>query len=128
MQKDNACHETKHAHRLQARVLVCRVTVKGAPDEEAVLCTSKATFALKHVETTNSLFIVPGPSQNGAAEDSNIVVAATADAHIELVPTAPRFAALDRVLEVSFMMCAAPSVVACMQRLQCTYQHFLAWT
>lgn len=76
--------------------------MKGTPDEEAVLCTTKATFALKHVETTNSLFIVPGPLQNGAAEGGNVVVAATADAHIELVPTAPRFAALDRVLEVSF--------------------------
>ena len=84
--------------------LGCRVTVKGEPDEEAVLCTSTATFALKHVETTNSLFIVPGPSRNSAAASINVTVAATADAHIELVPTAPRFAALDRVLEVTMTL------------------------
>lgn len=78
-----------------------RVTIKGQPNEKAVLCTSKTTFALKHVETTNTLFIVPRPSQAAAVEASErVTVTATAAAHIEVVPTAPRFAALDRILEV----------------------------
>lgn len=33
--------------------------IKGQPHEDAVLCTSSATYALKHVETTNALLLIP---------------------------------------------------------------------
>lgn len=35
------------------------VVIKGEPDAEAVLCTARRTYALKIVETTNSLLLVP---------------------------------------------------------------------
>ena len=43
------------------------VVVKGAADAEAVLCTGSRTYALKIVETTNSLLLVP-PVQVAAAQ------------------------------------------------------------
>ena len=36
-----------------------RLSIKGAPDEDAVLCSSRATYALKHVETSNLILLVP---------------------------------------------------------------------
>lgn len=36
-----------------------RAAFKGTPDGEAVLCTSNATFAVKTVETTNSILLLP---------------------------------------------------------------------
>ena len=35
------------------------VVIKGAADAEAVLCSATRTYALKIVETTNSLLLVP---------------------------------------------------------------------
>ena len=40
---------------------------KGGPDEEAVLCTSDATYRLKRVETSNTLLLMRGAS--GAIDD-----------------------------------------------------------
>jgi sister chromatid cohesion protein DCC1 len=73
-----------------------RVTMKGLGDEEAVLCTRKATYSIKHVETTNSLFMVPESEQGTGC----VSITATAGAHLELTLTAPRFSVLDRLLEV----------------------------
>ena len=85
--------------------------MKGRPDEEAVLCTRKATYALKHVETTNALFLVPGASSRQAAaacdEGASVTVAATAKAVIEVTPTAPRLGALDRILQVALAVAHA---------------------
>ena len=39
-----------------------RVVIKGTEDAEAVLCTKTATYAIKTVETTNSILLVP-PTQ-----------------------------------------------------------------
>lgn len=85
------------SHWLTQKHCLCSVTIKGRPNEEAVLCTRKGTYAVKHVDTTNSLFLIPP-----AKEDSTdkVTVAATAAAHLELVLTAPRFGALDRILQV----------------------------
>lgn len=50
----------------------CRLCLKGAPDEEAVLCSSSRTFAVKRVETTNLVLLVQqeekGASQGGAPQ------------------------------------------------------------
>lgn len=37
----------------------CRLTLKGAADEEAVLCSSNKTYAVKSVETSNLVLLVP---------------------------------------------------------------------
>lgn len=36
-----------------------RVLIKGGKGDDAVLCTSSKTYALKLVETTNSLLLLP---------------------------------------------------------------------
>ena len=41
---------------------MCSVVIKGEPAAEAVLCSEDRTYALKIVETTNSLLLVP-PAQ-----------------------------------------------------------------
>jgi hypothetical protein len=37
----------------------CSVIIKGTPSSEAVLCTDSTTYALRLVETTNSLLLAP---------------------------------------------------------------------
>jgi hypothetical protein len=39
-----------------------RVVIKGSADDQAVLCTHNKTYALKSVETTNLLLLIP-PNQ-----------------------------------------------------------------
>ncbi|BBM99421.1 sister chromatid cohesion protein DCC1 [Marchantia polymorpha subsp. ruderalis] len=75
------------------------LTIKGGREDEAVLCTSKATFAMKFVSTSNTVLLVP-PSPRGSDgcdaevdEDlprAEVGIVATASGHIELVETAPR--------------------------------------
>uniref|UniRef100_A0A0E0DL87 Sister chromatid cohesion protein DCC1 n=1 Tax=Oryza meridionalis TaxID=40149 RepID=A0A0E0DL87_9ORYZ len=90
-----------------------RVTVRGRPEEEAVLCTPSATYAMKFVGNSNSVFLIPpGESAaptlrpNGADGDDNVASATDAVAsiikvasgNIELVRTAPRLDKLRKLL------------------------------
>ena len=97
------------------------MTLKGRPDGEAVLCTETATYALKTVETTNSLLLVEvswvlsyrisltGPERSvpqadgllGADQAQPIMVAATADRHVDLTQTAPQLDRLSRTMQAS---------------------------
>lgn len=40
-------------------LLFFSVTIRGEHQDEAVLCTDKATFDLKMADTSNSLLLVP---------------------------------------------------------------------
>ena len=40
-------------------LIMCSVTIRGDHQDEAVLCTDKATFDLKMADTSNSLLLVP---------------------------------------------------------------------
>lgn len=83
------------------------MTVRGRPDEEAVLCTPSATYAMKFVGTSNSVFLIP-PGEPSASclrpdctnGDANAVAAAIklAPGNIELVRTAPRLDKLRSLL------------------------------
>uniref|UniRef100_A0ACD6A364 Uncharacterized protein n=1 Tax=Avena sativa TaxID=4498 RepID=A0ACD6A364_AVESA len=88
-----------------------RVTVRGRPEEEAVLCTPSATYAMKFVGTSNSMFLIPpgeavAPSlrPGHANEDATTTSDAAASiikvapGSIELVRTAPRLDKLRRLL------------------------------
>ncbi|KAF8757480.1 hypothetical protein HU200_011005 [Digitaria exilis] len=87
-----------------------RVTVRGRPDEEAVLCTPSATYSMKFVGTSNSVFLIPPgePSASclrpdhtkGDANAADAVAAAIklAPGSIELVRTAPRLDKLRSLL------------------------------
>ncbi|XP_020086475.1 sister chromatid cohesion protein DCC1 [Ananas comosus] len=94
-------------------VLHHRVVVRGQPDEEAVLCTPSATYAMKFVGTSNSVFLIPpGKStpliandvmtdSNGNSIDTPDVVASVfkvAPGNIELVHAAPRLDKLNLLL------------------------------
>jgi sister chromatid cohesion protein DCC1 len=46
---------------LLAEIVASGVVIKGGRDEEAVLCTASKTYALKQVETSNTLLLVPPP-------------------------------------------------------------------
>lgn len=82
---------------------VCRVTIKGNTDQEAVLCTDQATYAMKHVETTNTLFMVSGCEKSHDDRRGTMCVKATSAAHLELTQTAPQLKELDAVLNVGIM-------------------------
>ncbi|TKV90244.1 hypothetical protein SEVIR_9G015900v4 [Setaria viridis] len=87
-----------------------RVTIRGRPDEEAVLCTPSATYSMKFVGTSNSMFLIPPgkPSApclrpdntNGDANAADAVAATikVAPGSIELVRTAPRLDKLRSLL------------------------------
>lgn len=83
-----------------------RLSIKGGADDEAVLCTAKATYAMKFVSTSNTVLLVPprfsinSASDIDFSEDSpvsalttgiegDVSVAATAAGHIELVEISP---------------------------------------
>lgn len=65
-----------------------------------MLCTGKATYALKHVETTNTLYMVPGSDTGGQVDSDRVCVKATAAAHLELTQMAPQLRELDAILRV----------------------------
>ncbi|KAJ1292753.1 hypothetical protein BS78_01G014600 [Paspalum vaginatum] len=84
-----------------------RVIVRGRPDEEAVLCTPSATYSMKFVGTSNSMFLIPPgePSAKYLRPDDTSgnanAVAATiklAPGSIELVRVAPRLDKLKSLL------------------------------
>ena len=76
------------------------VSVKGAAEEEAVLCTSDRTYTLRLAESSNMLLLVPGATLGTDGE--KLSIAASAQEHFELVRAAPR---TDRV---RVMVSAAP--------------------
>ena len=84
--------------RVDARA--CSVSVKGAAEEEAVLCTSDRTYTLRLAESSNMLLLVPGATFGTDGE--KLSIAASAQEHFELVRAAPR---TDRV---RVMVSAAP--------------------
>ncbi|KAF3778765.1 Sister chromatid cohesion protein [Nymphaea thermarum] len=84
------------------------VVIRGEPDEEAVLCTSSKTYALKFVSTSNSVFLVPpnGCHSVGAetetemdVTDSAASVVKLAPGHMELVLVAPKLEKLKTLLK-----------------------------
>ena len=64
------------------------VVIKGGDDDEAVLCTRDVTYAVKRVDSTNTMWLLrPGEREAlvGGREDSVARVAAVANSHLELV-------------------------------------------
>lgn len=50
-------------------LFVYRVTVRGQPDEDAVICTESKTYAIKSVGTSNSVFLIPPSCQFNSFEE-----------------------------------------------------------
>lgn len=81
------------------------MTLRGQPDEDAVLCTASKTYAVKFVGTSNSVFLVPpsdkvSGSCNNKDGDSMVVasVLKVAPGCMELVEIAPKLDELKLLL------------------------------
>ncbi|GAV87673.1 DUF2036 domain-containing protein [Cephalotus follicularis] len=109
--------------KLLPEVLHQRVTLRGQPDEDAVLCTQSKTYAVKFVGTSNSVFLIPPSDDSASCENPQIcdgkdlnqqVVASVikvATGNLELVEVPPRIDKLKFLLsenpyssEDAFMM------------------------
>ncbi|XP_057773609.1 uncharacterized protein LOC130992870 [Salvia miltiorrhiza] len=84
-------------NRLLPEIMNQRVTLRGQPDEDAVLCTSSKTYAVKFVGTSNSVLLIPpsddvSGSCNNKDGDSMVVasVLKVAPGCMELVEVAPK--------------------------------------
>ncbi|KAG0480821.1 hypothetical protein HPP92_011417 [Vanilla planifolia] len=86
-----------------------RVSIRGQPDEDAVLCTPSSTYAMKFVGTSNSVFLIPpGDVSTSNCKDScadgdmnRPVIASVytvAKGNIELIQVAPRLDKLKNLL------------------------------
>ncbi|KAL8500562.1 hypothetical protein ACS0TY_020225 [Phlomoides rotata] len=83
--------------KLLPEILHQRVTLRGKPDEDAVLCTASKTYAIKFVGTSNSVFLIPPsdkvPELCNDKDDDRMVVAPVlkvAPGCMELVESAPK--------------------------------------
>ncbi|CAL9763801.1 unnamed protein product [Musa acuminata subsp. burmannicoides] len=94
-------------------ILHNRVTIRGQTDEEAVLCTPLATYAMKFVGTSNSVFLIPpgepippcmedtcndSKSNTSAAHEVVPSVIKVASSNMELVLVAPHLDKLKSLL------------------------------
>ncbi|KAK9812926.1 hypothetical protein WJX72_005883 [[Myrmecia] bisecta] len=70
------------------------VSIKGSSRTDAVLTTRTATFALKHVETTNALLLIK-PRRDGCQTEPDVRITASAANHWELTQVSGRFETLD---------------------------------
>ncbi|XP_009758567.1 uncharacterized protein [Nicotiana sylvestris] len=96
--------------KLLPDILNQRVTLRGQPDEDAVLCSQSKTYAIKFVGTSNSVFLIPPPDlpiTHGASPNSsekhhdNLTVASVikvVPGSLELVEVAPRLDKLKSLL------------------------------
>ncbi|CAH1416012.1 unnamed protein product [Lactuca virosa] len=90
--------------KLLPDVINQRVSLRGQPDEDAVLCTQSKTYAIKFVGTSNSVFLVPPSDQfsvneEGEDPESNAAsVLKVAPGTMELVEVAPRIDKLKLLL------------------------------
>ncbi|KAA8520390.1 hypothetical protein F0562_014646 [Nyssa sinensis] len=99
--------------KLLPDVLHQRVTLRGQPDEDAVLCTRSKTYAVKFVGTSNSVLLIPPSDQSTVCEksqdfdeiienDHNKKVVASVikvvPGNLELVEVAPRLDKLKMLL------------------------------
>ncbi|KAL7120849.1 hypothetical protein ACP275_02G147400 [Erythranthe tilingii] len=91
--------------KLLPEILHQRVTLRGQPDEDAVLCTTSKTYAVKFVGTSNSVLLIP-PSDKVSElfnnkDEKNTVVASVikvAPGCMELVEVAPKLDKLKLLL------------------------------
>ncbi|KAH6772879.1 zinc ion binding protein [Perilla frutescens var. hirtella] len=91
--------------KLLPEILQQRVTLRGQPDEDAVLCTASKTYAVKFVGTSNSVFLIPPSDEVSGScnnkDDDNMMAASVlkvAPGCMELVEVAPKLDELKLLL------------------------------
>jgi sister chromatid cohesion protein DCC1 len=70
-----------------------RFTIKGQPNEDAVLCTSDKTYALRSVTLSNTVLVV---TPENASND--LVIRDQVNEILELAPSVPKLHKLSRLL------------------------------
>ncbi|CAG7873946.1 unnamed protein product [Brassica rapa] len=78
-----------------------RVTLRGLPDEDAVLCTKSKTYAIKFVGNSNSMFLIPPSNSPGFIQDDahgKVSVIKLAPGNMELVEVSPKLDKLKQLL------------------------------
>lgn len=73
-------------------------SLKGRDEDEAVLCTHTQTFALKHVQTTNTLLLISPLKDSNVRTPGKASVTARAEYHLEALLVAPRLEGLLNLL------------------------------
>ncbi|KAK4592507.1 hypothetical protein RGQ29_016868 [Quercus rubra] len=96
--------------KLLPDILQQRITLRGQPDEDAVLCTGSKTYSIKFVGNSNSVFLIPSSDQTEFCENSLdckrkdddqqgvASVIKVAPGNMELVEVAPRLDKLKLLL------------------------------
>ncbi|KAI8975859.1 sister chromatid cohesion protein Dcc1 [Trametes punicea] len=80
------------------------LTIKGVPDEDAVLCTADKTYTVRSVALSNSVLVVTPDSMDEDKDDQeeplkDIAIRDQLHEVIELVPSVPRLHKLNRLLK-----------------------------
>ncbi|KAJ0258548.1 Zinc ion binding protein [Hirschfeldia incana] len=78
-----------------------RVTLRGLPDEDAVLCTKSKTYAIKFVGNSNSMLLIPPSNSPGFIQEDahgEVSVIKLAPGNMELVEVSPKLDKLKKLL------------------------------
>ena len=82
-----------HCPHANPTEFLCSLSIKGGPDEDAVLCTSEKTYTIRSVVLSNSVLVVT-PSADLATGPNNdmprIEVQESLSEIVELAPTVPK--------------------------------------
>lgn len=74
------------------------LTIKGQANEEAVLCTSNKTYAVRSVVLSNSVLVVTRPPADSEVDGDAIVIRDQVNEILELTPSVPKLHKLGALL------------------------------
>ena len=74
------------------------LTVKGQPDEDAVLCTNDKTYALRSVALSNSALVVTSSAFDSSSEREAVFIRDELHEILEITPTVPKLHKLGDLL------------------------------
>jgi len=74
------------------------LTVKGQPNEDAVLCTNDKTYALRSVALSNSVLVVTPSTFNSSSEREAVFIRDELHEILEITPTVPKLHKLSGLL------------------------------
>ena len=78
-----------------------RLTVKGDPDDDAVLCTGEKTYGMRSIGLSNTLLVVTPVPDDCASQfaDDAVVIRDQLKEIIELTPSVPKLHKLSKILK-----------------------------
>ncbi|KAF8530392.1 sister chromatid cohesion protein Dcc1 [Hysterangium stoloniferum] len=81
--------------------LETQFTIRGRPNDDAVLCTASRTYALRAVTLSNTIVVAtaPDPATSNDDETLELIVQDQVSQILELVPTVPKLHRLDTILK-----------------------------